>query len=229
MDKPTCSIDECPKPGTASRGWCWTHYGRFRRWGDPNRLFEQKACSVDECAQDSRAGGMCDMHYRRWLTYGDPSVRLLHDNSGTCSHEGCGEQAARLGLCGPHYWRQYLQRPEAAQKHHGRGHARRARLASGTLETESSLTWRTLTSHGETACYLCGEACNPEDYRTIVDRRGSIRRIPGDTYPSLDHVVPLARGGTHTRANARLCHMRCNRRKHVSEPASCEWAQTQPA
>ena len=32
---------------------------------------------------------------------------------------------------------------------------------------------------------------------------------------NMDHVIPLARGGTHTYDNIRPSHKRCNQRKHV--------------
>lgn len=32
-----CSIDGCER-AKACRGWCWTHYDRWRRLGDPNKL-----------------------------------------------------------------------------------------------------------------------------------------------------------------------------------------------
>jgi 5-methylcytosine-specific restriction endonuclease McrA len=35
---------------------------------------------------------------------------------------------------------------------------------------------------------------------------------------SLDHVIPLARGGAHTRSNTQLAHLHCNRVKHARLP-----------
>ncbi|WP_158070491.1 HNH endonuclease [Streptomyces luteocolor] len=32
--------------------------------------------------------------------------------------------------------------------------------------------------------------------------------------PSLDHVIPLSRGGSHRRDNVQLAHLRCNLRKN---------------
>ena len=54
-------------------------------------------------------------------------------------------------------------------------------------------------------CYLCGGRCNTEDY---VMRGETF--IAGDWYPSIDHVVPLAKGGEHSWNNVRLAHRRCN-------------------
>lgn len=33
-----CEIDGCTRLGNAGRGWCWTHYDRWRRLGDPLKL-----------------------------------------------------------------------------------------------------------------------------------------------------------------------------------------------
>lgn len=62
-------------------------------------------------------------------------------------------------------------------------------------------------------CYLCGRPTRFEDY---TERGGSI--ICGDWYPSIDHVIPLARGGVHSWDNVRLAHRRCNYLKSDSLP-----------
>lgn len=50
----------------------------------------------------------------------------------------------------------------------------------------------------ETVCALCGEP---------VDKALSGRHRDG---PTVDHVLPRAQGGTNSRANLRLAHLRCN-------------------
>lgn len=47
---------------------------------------------------------------------------------------------------------------------------------------------------------------------------------PGLAYPepmsaSIDHILPLAKGGSHTRANAQCAHWLCNSRKSDSVEA----------
>lgn len=39
---------------------------------------------------------------------------------------------------------------------------------------------------------------------------------PDPMSPSLDHIVPLSRGGTHTYSNVQLAHLTCNISKHTS-------------
>lgn len=54
-------------------------------------------------------------------------------------------------------------------------------------------------------CYLCGRKTDREDYRYV---KGFF--VIGDTYPTVDHVIPLSKGGTHTWGNVRLACRQCN-------------------
>ena len=37
--------------------------------------------------------------------------------------------------------------------------------------------------------------------------------IAGDNYPSIDHIIPISKGGTHQWNNVQLAHRKCNRMK----------------
>lgn len=50
-------------------------------------------------------------------------------------------------------------------------------------------------------CQLCLESVDP----TL--------KFPEYLSPTLDHVIPLAKGGTHEPANVQLAHFICNSRK----------------
>lgn len=50
-------------------------------------------------------------------------------------------------------------------------------------------------------CQICG---------LPIDREA---KAPHPMSPSLDHIIPLARGGTHTEANCQAAHLICNVRK----------------
>lgn len=54
-------------------------------------------------------------------------------------------------------------------------------------------------------CYICGRKTSREDRYYV---HGCF--VAGDTYPTVDHVIPLARGGTHTWDNVRLACRQCN-------------------
>ena len=41
----------------------------------------------------------------------------------------------------------------------------------------------------------------------------SLTFISGNNYPSIDHVIPVSKGGTHTWDNVKLAHRHCNTMK----------------
>ena len=62
-------------------------------------------------------------------------------------------------------------------------------------------------------CWLCGELCNYNDKEYRVSKNGHGYLATGPNYPSVDHIVPLSKGGTHTWGNVKLAHKRCNSKK----------------
>ena len=58
-------------------------------------------------------------------------------------------------------------------------------------------------------CALCGKPCDLYDYE-ITDI-GTM--ITGENYPSIDHIIPLSKGGLHRWDNVQLAHRSCNRMK----------------
>lgn len=62
-------------------------------------------------------------------------------------------------------------------------------------------------------CYLCGEPCNYDD--KVVTKEGHY--IVGRTYPSIDHVEPLSKGGKHSWNNVKLAHHYCNTLKNDNQ------------
>jgi len=50
-------------------------------------------------------------------------------------------------------------------------------------------------------CQRCGITCSAET------------QWPDPTFPSLDHIIPLSKGGEHSYANTQLLCLQCNLRK----------------
>lgn len=83
MTQRTCNVPSCDRDGSGTkgggRGWCATHYMRWRRHGDPEHggpVLRQHAtgvpCSLDVCVKPAIGRGYCENHYRRWRRYGEP-------------------------------------------------------------------------------------------------------------------------------------------------------------
>lgn len=75
------------------------------------------------------------------------------------------------------------------------------------------ITLNKLYERDEGICWLCGKTCDWNDY---IMRENV--KICGKTYPSIDHVIPLARGGKHQWENVRLAHLSCNVAKSDTTP-----------
>lgn len=81
----------------------------------------------------------------------------------------------------------------------------RRRRKLSEAKVDKGITLQRLYNRDNGICYICGGECEWEDKTD----RGTVI-VCGDNYPSIDHVIPLARGGTHEWSNVRLAHRRCN-------------------
>jgi len=63
--------------------------------------------------------------------------------------------------------------------------------------------------NGDLICYICATECDVNDY--TITTEGHF--IVGPLYPSLEHIIPLSKGGQHSSDNADLAHFRCNYEK----------------
>lgn len=81
--------------------------------------------------------------------------------------------------------------------------ARRRKIANAKIDNDITVQGLFLRDNGK--CYLCGKMCDWTD-KTEID--GTI--ICGNHYPSIDHVIPLSKGGLHSWDNVKLAHRICN-------------------
>lgn len=82
-------------------------------------------------------------------------------------------------------------------------------------EHDNDITLKQLYIRDEGRCYLCGGQTDWNDYKLI-----NKTKIGQGNYPSIDHVIPLNKQGTHTWDNVRLAHTRCNQDKGNQAPPS---------
>lgn len=94
--------------------------------------------------------------------------------------------------------REYLRshRKKNSDYYRSRDMTRRARKKATTVVAFSRAD---IIKRDGLVCYLCG-------------------KVPGPGEVTLDHVVPLARGGSHTPDNVRVACFPCNRRKFTFTP-----------
>lgn len=117
---------------------------------------------------------------------------------GPC--RGCGERLVGcfVGSKKAHYCSATCCRRDAR-------HRRRARKRKAFVEE----VWRpVLFERDNWTCQLCGDAVNPN------------LKYPDPMAATVDHIVPLAKGGEHSYANTQLAHALCNSLKSDRESGS---------
>lgn len=87
-------------------------------------------------------------------------------------------------------------------------HETERRIRTKAQMVDSDISLERLYQRDGGICYLCGRVCDWND-REVVD--GTI--ICGDTYPSVDHVIPLSKNGKHAWVNVKLACRKCNNHK----------------
>lgn len=203
-----CSIEDCGGVATA-KGWCTKHYTRWRRYGSPTarapgEVIDGKriccGCGEDRpwtteffYANNSKPNGLdiecrsCARARRRLQPY-RPIPRTLH-MCDMCLRIFAGD-ARRHRFCSP-------ECSKAGQLRDGRIHTlrRRALLANRYVEDVDPSTVY------ERDGFRCGICCGAID----IDIPH-----PDPMSPSVDHVVPLSRGGEHSYANCQASHLGCN-------------------
>jgi hypothetical protein len=80
------------------------------------------------------------------------------------------------------------------------------------MRTNGPIESFTAAEIGERDGWICG-ICQDTN-RLVVPRPGAPRALS----PSIDHIVPVVSGGTHTRANVRITHLWCNVERNSGKP-----------
>lgn len=154
--------------------------------------------------------------------YCSPDCRKKHNGheskTKTCSVNGCARPMIARGMCSMHYKRWLrsqgkLQEPwnERRRKNYERRRARKK--SNGIVEDFENVE---IFERDNWVCGICG---------LKVDKS---LRYPDPMSASLDHRIPLSKGGSHTRSNVQCSHLRCNVSKNArlfkSQPSLFETA-----
>lgn len=110
--KPLCSVEDCTRPVRA-RGYCSTHWARWRKHGDPLAGAFQPLpalCEIAGCEKKphTRRQGVavCNQHWQMLHKYGAP-VAPPRQPQAKCCVENCGNNSrTKYGqFCEKHYMR----------------------------------------------------------------------------------------------------------------------------
>ena len=115
-------------------------------------------------------------------------------------------------VCGKEY-ETYNPAQKTCSKECGKklAHAHKHKRIPKSQLVDKDITLEALYRRDSGVCYLCGEPCDWDD---------KTDKTVGPTYPSIDHMVPISRGGLHSWANVKLAHFECNWKKSDDLPPS---------
>lgn len=203
-----CEVSGCEKPIRA-RGWCVAHYSRWERHGSPTARLAgevvdgKKICSrcredqpLDRYSKQGKASlcKPCEADYQREYLAANPrppKVRVPMECL-VCNRLYMGNNRQRSHCsaeCRAIGERDMIRRYT---------HERRAALKGRPAE---SFVSRDVFKRDGWTCGLCGEGIDPE------------LQYPHPKSASVDHVLPIARGGGHIWGNVQAAHLACNIRK----------------
>jgi hypothetical protein len=106
----TCGVAGCARDRYC-KGFCQTHYGRWRKTGDPGPAEilpfaaprGRQYCSVTNCNRPYLARDYCSMHWQRWKKTGDPGpAEAVRQQQARCSVDACDRAHYGQGYCSPH-------------------------------------------------------------------------------------------------------------------------------
>lgn len=106
--------------------------------------------------------------------------------------------------CGKTFTSNYHSQKYCSERCKKNGKSYRRRCRNYGVYYDPSVTRIKVVTRDKNICQICGKTCNPNDRRW-----GSL----GPDFPTLDHVIPLARGGTHTWQNVQCACGMCNSSK----------------
>lgn len=113
----------------------------------------------------------------------------------------CREIAVKYGLSEERVWRRANALGLNLGSRGTGGKWRKRAERYGCSEFDETITLKSLIKRDGGICQICGRPTDKDDITN-----GHIGRM----YPTLDHIIPLSKGGTHTWDNVQLAHMSCN-------------------
>lgn len=203
-----CAIEDCAAPVVA-HDLCSRHYTRLKRHGsveDP-RPWVGLGAGLRWCGRCKTAKPVGDFYPNRSKPSGYDTqckscarARRVEtyqadlDASRAKSRQWYSASRARRLADARRYRRRHPEKIRA------NGSVARARKRAALVERFDHCE---IFERDGWICQICGKQ---------VDRE---RAWPHPQSPSLDHIVPLAKGGEHSRRNVQLAHLGCNWHKHT--------------
>ena len=185
--KPRCAVDGCDNP-KRKRGWCASHYAQWRSTGQDPKPFIWKWSDRGGCLNCGTSTK--DSLHRKYCS---DSCRVAFDWYGGPRPTSTSCVACNVEI-------DLLERTKSGQLR--KTSTKFCRRCAQDYD-KYKMSAPELALRDGTDCGICG---NPVDMSLTKEDDGLM-------CPSVDHIVPRARGGSHEPSNLQLAHLVCNMRK----------------
>jgi len=173
-------------------------------------------CSFEQCKNKASSKGLCTTHYcqqynNKELTEIKPRKKRVKE----CTIENCNEKHYAKGMCSFHYYQKYNTTIERipylkdVRKKYFRTEKGKAALKKGSQKRrarkKNSVVKDFLSKDiFERDNYICSICALPIDKSLAYPNPNSI---------TLEHIIPLSKGGSHSPENVTCAHWICNVRR----------------
>lgn len=205
--KPTkqCSVDGCVRVARSnSSPHCEAHYYQVRRNGRIGAGLVRHGC-CQYCGKGSGGNRFCTARCRARHDRSNPRLAdcavcgaafcPLSDHGRdayVCSPKCTAERARRQARA--HYAKS-VQTEAGRNRYRSEGYKRRARKVDATVE---AVDRDEVMRRSKWRCHLCSRPIPKNE------------KHPSPLFGTVDHVLPLCKGGAHSYANVKAAHLSCN-------------------
>ncbi len=186
-----------------ARAWYEANRERAQEWGRNYRAQNQDVISERKRKYVRENAESVSAQQHAWYEANRDRIRAEWRASQTPEQRVVARQRSREWLAANPERRaeqRRRERPEVRTAAFRRRRERKLAVPSDRVTVKELLTGQGF------ACYLCGDPIDP------------VIKHPDPASPSVDHVIPLALGGTGLRENLRAAHLRCNLKKGAAHP-----------
>ncbi len=160
----------------------------FKLWNPPK---PSKNAYAEQHERFLLRSGVCEICGKPYTVreYVESCALKKAQDNGVCSRE-CRDEKKRR---------------KCRAMHKGRKDTHRHRAKKYGCEYDPGVTLKKLVARDGLECKICGQMCDWDDH--------SWSKYSGPLYPSIDHIVPMSKGGGHIWENVRVTHIICNSEK----------------
>lgn len=215
-----CSIDDC-EDKVCARGWCHKHYRRWLKHGDPLHVTpwspppQNRArtigCKIEGCDRKHQGKGYCDRHYaQNWYAENQDRAKATQAIRRSTRRETANATSAAWRQANPERALEATRRWYAENKDRVREYKRKYRTANRD-KIRAANNARKALHRGVEVNDLTAQQWT--EIRALFKQRCAYCNCKPRVL-TMDHVVPLIKGGHHTAANIVPACQTCNSRKN---------------